>query len=311
MPVEPHIYTLTGNLLAEHTLEYEEWQPGATQRAVRQSFQVGGKGINVSKMLNRLGTANTALCFLGGTTGTDCEAWLQAQAFSYRAFPSSSPTRNGVVVRGAAQPETTFLGVDRPPDAAAVAACADFLDTRPDGQVLAVCGSFPGWQDARYDPLRQCLDRWVARGRLVADTYGSPLSWVSQRPVALIKVNADEARTLPAAVRSNLPPPAERWIVTDGPRPVRLRDVHGSIEQIEPPAIQEVSATGSGDVLLACVVHAMFGQQLPLRDAVAFALPYAAANAAHPGVADFPAPLPIASQHIPGAAALTARKANR
>ena len=60
----PHIFTLTGNLLAERTVEFDGWSLGKTQRAVRESFQVGGKGINVSKMLSRLGTPNTALCFI-------------------------------------------------------------------------------------------------------------------------------------------------------------------------------------------------------------------------------------------------------
>ena len=49
-----HLYTLTGNLLAERTLEFDHWSPGRTQRAKRQTFQVGGKGINVAKMLTRL-----------------------------------------------------------------------------------------------------------------------------------------------------------------------------------------------------------------------------------------------------------------
>ena len=51
----PHVFTLTGNLLAERTFQFASWEPGRTQRATGESFQVGGKGINVSKMLNRLG----------------------------------------------------------------------------------------------------------------------------------------------------------------------------------------------------------------------------------------------------------------
>jgi fructose-1-phosphate kinase PfkB-like protein len=65
----PHIVTLTGNLLAERTLNFDTWTPGQTQRATSESFQVGGKGINVAKMLRRLGAPCTALCFSGGATG--------------------------------------------------------------------------------------------------------------------------------------------------------------------------------------------------------------------------------------------------
>ena len=42
--------------------------------------------------------------------------------------------------------------------------------------------------------------------------------------------------------------------------------------------------------MLACVLHARFHRGLTWRDAVAWSLPYASANAAHPGVAEFPDP---------------------
>lgn len=63
MSAEPLVFTLTGNLLAERTLEFDRWLPGTTQRARAESFQVGGKGINVTKMPTRLGCPSTALCF--------------------------------------------------------------------------------------------------------------------------------------------------------------------------------------------------------------------------------------------------------
>ena len=59
---------------------------------------------------------------------------------------------------------------------------------------------------------------------------------------------------------------------------------------LPPPRVQEVSATGSGDVFFACALDAFFRRGLKFAEAVAGALPYAAANAAHPGVADFPLP---------------------
>lgn len=294
MSASPHFFTLTGNLLAERTLEFAAWAPGKTQRAVRESFQVGGKGINVSKMLTRLGAANTALCFTGGAPGAECEQWLRDHHFNFRAFATELPTRSGTVVRGETQPETTFLGPDAAPSAPAIAACAAFLDAQPDGQVLAICGSLPGWAGDAFDPLRAALERWLARGALVADTYGPPLAWFAERPLALIKINADEFRTLPgcagplpdalAATRSS----AARWVISDGPRTVWFREHDSDVGQLVPPSVKEVSATGSGDVLLASILDSIFRQRLGLRPAVAHAVPLAAANAAHPGIAEFP-----------------------
>ncbi len=296
MTPPPHIYTLTGNLLAERTLEFESWAPGKTQRATGESFQVGGKGINVCKMLSRLGTANTALCFTGGATGIECEEWLQEHGFAYRAFATERPTRAGTVIRVAGQPETTFLGPDVAPSAAAVAACASFIEAQPDGQILAVCGSVPGWKSAELDPLRDALEHWLRRGLLVADTYGPPLAWFAERRIALVKINVAELRTLTGdaadagvALRTGAARwVARRWVVSDGPAAVWFREGTEPPESLAPPPVREVSPTGSGDVLLASILVSLFHQKRSLREAVERALPLAAANAAHPGIAEFP-----------------------
>jgi 1-phosphofructokinase len=289
-PEAPRVFTLTANLLAERTLEFERWSPGKTQRARRESFQVGGKGINVSKMLNRLGVPNTALCFTGGAPGAECESWLRARSFSTVAFPTILPTRSGMVMRDASggHAETTFLGPDVPPDSAAVNACAEFLDRQSPGQILALCGSFPGWSTGGLDPLRASFKRWTNKGWLVADSYGPALSDLLQLPLALLKINADELRPVTRPRLEDIPDHVQRIIITDGPRTIQTRDGRSPIETFTPPTVREVSATGSGDVLLACVLEALFVRKLSLREAVAFAIPYAAANAAHEGIAEFP-----------------------
>ncbi len=278
-------YTFTGNLLAERTLAFADWAPGRTQRARTESFQVGGKGINVTRMLQRLGETSTALCFAGGATGADCVTRLQSEGLDFQAFPAEAATRTGTVVRGGGHAETTFLGPDVPPGAGAVRACADFLDAQPGG-FLAICGSIPGWEEAGFDPFRAALERWLQRGQLIADTYGPPLAWLAARPVALVKINRTEfgglypgadATAQLAGLTSKTGP--RSWVVTDGPNPVRLRDEHGHTAELIPPRVKEVSATGSGDILLACLLQARFRQGLPLKEAVEFALPYASAHA--------------------------------
>lgn len=295
----PHIYTLTGNLLWETTFTFAFWEPGRTQRAQVSTFQAGGKGINVSKMLARLGAPTTALFFPGGATGAECEEWVRAQGVTCQTFPVTTPTRAGLVVRASGWPETTFLGPDVLLETPAVRACAEYLDACPAGDVLAVCGSLPGWNSEAGEPLHAALSRRFARGPIVADTYGPALTWLIERPLAWVKVNraefdalfAEEERRQPMAERliASLDRwPVRAWIVTDGPRPVWFAEHGRAPASVLPPPVVEVSSTGSGDVLHACLLHAVFHHRQPLFDALEQALPYAAANAAHATVADFP-----------------------
>jgi fructose-1-phosphate kinase PfkB-like protein len=301
MSSAPHILTLTGNLLAERTLQFESWAIGKTQRARSESFQVGGKGINVSKMLNRLGAPNTALCFTGGASGAECEAWLREKKFAFHSFATAASTRTGTVVRAPGCLETTFLGSDQPPPASALQACADFLATQPTGTVLAVCGSLPGWDSAEYDVLRDALRRWPERGPLVVDTYGPPLAWFADSGASFIRLNRTEIQALFPELDRNTAGgeylrsarqrfSALRWALSDGSAPVWFVAEHEDPLQYPSPKVYEISATGSGDVMLACILYGRFHRGMRWREAVAWALPYAAANAAHPGVAEFPDP---------------------
>jgi len=298
----PHLYTLTGNLLAERTLEFKDWAIGRTQRAVHEVFHTRGKGINVSNMLTRLGAPNTALFFAGGAPGAESEAWLKQRGISYQAFATHASSRTGTVIWSEARPETTFLGPDVAPDAAALNACAAWLDNVPAGQVLALCGSFPGWTGVEFAPVRAAIERWLQRGIVVADAYGPPLAWLARLPLHLVKINRQEfdAFASPAAPGFSLPErlrqvradhPVRNWIVTDGAASIWLVPPAGEPMEFHPPQLKEVSPTGSGDVFLACLLQAHFQQGPSLPDAIRHALPYAAANAAHPGVADFPLPL--------------------
>jgi len=296
----PTLYTLTGNLLGERTLTYTAWAPGRTQRAQSESFQVGGKGINVSRMLARLGAPTKALCFAGGSAGRDCLDWLAAKGIDHHAFATTRATRCGTVVRGGEHPETTFLGPDAAPDDAAWTACAAYIEALPDKQVLALCGSFPGWVTPAAAPVQAALARFATRGHLVADTYGPPLDWALQQPLTIVKINRDEFDLLPGPGSAAKDEPfsthlsealartrVKAWIVSDGGGPVWLADHTSPPRQFNPPTVTLVSPTGSGDVLLACLLHGHFQRTLSLTDALTFALPYAAANAASPGIAEF------------------------
>jgi 1-phosphofructokinase len=293
--------TLTCNLLAETTYTFDQWREGATQRAHAETFQVGGKGINVTRMLTRLRVDSVAVHFPGGAAGARCVDWLRAKRLPHHAIPVSADTRTGAVVRAPGRSETTFLGRENIVDAPAITACAAWLESQPDGELLSIGGSIPAWNDPKWDPLRAGLERWTTRGTLIVDTYGPALDWFAARRAALVKINRKEfaglARValadatderMPALLaRVAVDSAIDRWVITDGPNLVWSRDRDGTVTCAAPPHVDEISPTGSGDVFLAGLLHALFVRGISLADAVTFALPLGAANAASPDVAEF------------------------
>ena len=62
------IYTLTLNPAIDYVVGLDTLHPGTINRLDRAQVVCGGKGINVSTMLHRLGADTTALGFAAGFT---------------------------------------------------------------------------------------------------------------------------------------------------------------------------------------------------------------------------------------------------
>lgn len=290
----PSHYTITANLLAETTAYYEQDTRGTTHRAMRESFQVGGKGINVAMTTHRLGDKSLALCFPAGHTGTRCESWLREQPFAYQAFPMPGETRQGWVVRVGEEPETTFLGADCPVDPDAWEAAMAFLEVQmKSADALSLSGSVPGWKDLSEGLIALIKDKHEGLF-LAVDTYGPPLSDLIKLPLDLVKINLSELRHLP-----NLPNaepieqlkhvaenhPVKRWVISDGARQV-LACEGRTFWQAVPPTVREVSPVGCGDLLMGGLLHILRkGSTLP--EALRLGMALASKGATTPGVGDF------------------------
>ena len=63
------IYTVTFNPALDYVVFLDNLKLGDVNRSTRESIFYGGKGINVSTILNTLGLETTALGFVAGFTG--------------------------------------------------------------------------------------------------------------------------------------------------------------------------------------------------------------------------------------------------
>ena len=73
------IYTVTFNPALDYVVFLDDLKLGDVNRSTRESIFYGGKGINVSTILNTLGLETTALGFVAGFTGKAIEDGLAAQ----------------------------------------------------------------------------------------------------------------------------------------------------------------------------------------------------------------------------------------
>lgn len=67
------IYTVTFNPALDYVVFLDDLKLGDVNRSTRESIFYGGKGINVSTILNTLGLETTALGFIAGFTGKAIE----------------------------------------------------------------------------------------------------------------------------------------------------------------------------------------------------------------------------------------------
>ena len=71
------IYTVTFNPSLDYIVEVPSFQMGMTNRTTSESIFPGGKGINVSMVLQNLGVESTALGFTAGFVGDEICRLLQ------------------------------------------------------------------------------------------------------------------------------------------------------------------------------------------------------------------------------------------
>ena len=62
------IYTCTLNPSLDYYMSFDKIEPGRLNRSVEEHYEAGGKGINVSIVLNNLRIPSRALGFVGGFT---------------------------------------------------------------------------------------------------------------------------------------------------------------------------------------------------------------------------------------------------
>lgn len=104
------IYTVTLNPAIDYVVRLEHVEPGAVNRMESSDTFAGGKGINVSRILKRLGYASTATGFVGGFTGEFIKKSLETEKIGTQFVQVDQDTRINVKLKADQETEINGLG---------------------------------------------------------------------------------------------------------------------------------------------------------------------------------------------------------
>ncbi|MFZ2856588.1 1-phosphofructokinase family hexose kinase, partial [Acidovorax sp.] len=266
----PALITLTLNPALDLATTTDRVAPTHKLRCSPAQRFAGGGGINVARVLHRLGADVQAWALAGGAAGTQMRQLLAEEGVATAIQPIAGDTReNFSVVETSTGQEFRFVLPGPTLQAAEWQACLDALAAPTNApRWLIASGSLPPGVPpdfyARLAPLAR------ARGtRLVVDSSGLPLAAALQAGVALVKPSLRELREVlqqPLASATDWCAAAQALVHAGQAEIVALSvgeqgAVLATREGVwQAPALDVPAATGTtgaGDCFLAALVWAL------------------------------------------------------
>lgn len=187
------IYTITANPAIDYVLHLDHMRLGAVNRVPQADLLAGGKGINVSQILNQLNVANTALGFVGGDVGKILEKQLVTKAINDHFTRIAAQTRINVKIKAGEETELNAAGPHI--TAAEKAAFFQELAAIQQGDVVVISGSLPASLDKDF--YNEIITRVQHVGADFAiDTTGAQLLESLPKHPLVVKPNHHELADL-------------------------------------------------------------------------------------------------------------------
>ncbi|MGN7940005.1 1-phosphofructokinase [Metabacillus sp. 22489] len=200
------IYTVTLNPSVDYIVRVEQFEIGSLNRTTDDTKFPGGKGINVSRVMKRLGVESSALGFIGGFTGKFVKDFLANEKINTNFVQVSGDTRINIKLKTNVETEINGLGPMITDEQ-----LGEFMEafkkmTKEDIVVLA--GSIPGTLPPTIYKkiISLCKEKEI---KVVADVSGDALEEVVQLKPYLIKPNHHELGDL---FKTNIQTPEEALV---------------------------------------------------------------------------------------------------
>ncbi|MBC6310627.1 1-phosphofructokinase [Listeria sp. FSL L7-1582] len=187
------IYTVTLNPSIDYIVEVDDLELGHLNRMKTSIKLPGGKGVNVSRILNQLRIDNCALGFLGGFTGDFIQQWLENEGSTSRFTHIADDTRINVKLKHGE--ETEINGSGPTINSAEVVDFFQQFDAMKKGDIVVLSGSIP--PSLGSDFYNRIIAKCEAQDiEFMIDTTGASLLDTLKRGPFLIKPNHHELAEL-------------------------------------------------------------------------------------------------------------------
>ena len=280
------------NPAVQRTMEFQKLGLGQVNRATKIETHVGGKGMNVARVLRQLEVADIVLCFLGGKTGEIVKEQFRQQHIPLQYIETHSPTRICTTlldVQNYTQTELVEEGA-AVTEAEVNALYSLFQELLSEVVMVTISGTAPpGVPESLYaEWVTLAYERNIP---IIVDAPGQLLMKCLAAHPLLLKPNWQELekalgekfsgpRELKSALLSlagHHQHGATRWVISRGAEGVYVLD-EGESYRFIPPSVSVVNPIGSGDAMTAGIVAALLRGE-SIRQAIRFGVACGAANA--------------------------------
>jgi 6-phosphofructokinase 2 len=288
------IVTVTVNPVIDSSTEVQQLVAERKLRCDRPLYEPGGGGINVSRVIKRLGGSSTAIYMAGSATGKHLGSLLDMEGIVHRAVEIADRTRVNFTVREKSRNRQFRFGMPGPfvrEQEWEQLIDRLYQELPPSGFVVASGSLAPGVPDDFYVKIaRKLKDKKI---RFVLDTSGEPLVRAARQGVYLLKPNMREFREL---VQRDITDEREQeqqasaliergacevLVISLGSAGVLLATSEGTM-RIRAPSVPIRSKIGAGDSTVAGLVLGMHNG-MSLEESTRFGIAAGAAAVMTPG----------------------------
>lgn len=254
------ITTLTWNPSLDYVVTVQNFQQGKTNRTMEEQLYPGGKGINVSLVLKRLGITSRILGFSAGFSGKEIERLIKELGLEPEFIPLSSGYSR-INVKWKDSDSTELNGMGPMVTKQEISLLYDKLEKLNTGDILVLAGSVSRGMTKRV--YREIMDHLAGKGvRFVVDACGELLRQTLEARPFLVKPNHQELEELFGVKIQNIKEAAyygkklqkegvENVLVSMGGEGAVLVAGDGKTWYQKVPKGAVVNTVGSGDSMVA------------------------------------------------------------